>query len=340
MRPSIIAFEIVFYQFLIKIIKMDKITTYTIVLTAEQADELHRYLKENGFEFSQRPYTRFFASRPGLSIAVYENLKLVVQGKDAGEFVEFTLEPIILKQARLGYESLFDSNYYLPRIGVDESGKGDYFGPLCVAGVYVNEEIIKMWQTAGIRDSKTIKSDSTIKKLAETIRKTANCLTEVVVIGNEAYNELYEKVGNLNRILAWGHSRVIENLLLKQSRLKPPPRFVICDQFANTKDVIEESLMKFGQKIKVVQRHKAESDIAVAAASIIARNEFITRTEKMKKEYKLDFPRGNSSQVKDVAREFVKMYGVDKLKKVAKLHFKTTKQILEPNNENLEPGQE
>ena len=114
------------------------------------------------------------------NVVFYESGKLVVQGKGTQEFVEFVLEPEILKEARLGYEAVLNPELLLPRIGVDESGKGDFFGPLCVAGVYVNESVVKAWKDAGIRDSKNISSDKKIRDLAELIRKTPGSVTAVV----------------------------------------------------------------------------------------------------------------------------------------------------------------
>src|SRR6185295_13938274 len=118
--------------------------------------------------------------------------------KGTQEFVEFLLEPEVLKQAQLGYEAVLNPDLLLPRIGVDESGKGDFFGPLCIAGVYVNETVVKAWQDKGIRDSKNISSDKRISDLAKLIRETAGCVTSVVPIGNEAYNRLQAKVGSVN----------------------------------------------------------------------------------------------------------------------------------------------
>jgi len=92
------------------------------------------------------------------------------------------LEPEVLKQARLGYETLLNPDLLLPRIGVDESGKGDFFGPLCIAGAYINESVVKAWKDAGIRDSKNISSDKKISDLAELIRKTPGCVVNTVTI--------------------------------------------------------------------------------------------------------------------------------------------------------------
>src|SRR5437762_11342258 len=199
------------------------LTSYTCTLAEPEARALEKYLREHCFEFRDVPYARFAAGREKVNVVFYESGKLVVQGKGTQEFVEFVLEPGILKQARLGYETVLNPELLLPRLGVDESGKGDFFGPLCIAGVYVNEPVVKAWEDAGIRDSKNISSDKKIGELAELIRETPGCVTSVVPIGNEAYNRMHTKLGSVNLILAWGHARVIENLLGQAPRMNPPP---------------------------------------------------------------------------------------------------------------------
>jgi len=246
-----------------------------------------------------------------------------VQGKGTQEFVEFVLEPEILKQAKLGYETVLNPDLLLPRLGVDESGKGDFFGPLCIAGVYVNEAVINAWKDAGIRDSKNISSDKKIAELAEKIRKTPGCVVDTVVVGNEAYNRLYEKMKSVNTLLAWGHARVIENLMGKRYQMNPPPVKAISDQFAASKSVIEKALMAQGKEIQLVQRHKAEEDIAVAAASILARDEFVKGIAKLEHQFQMKFPKGASAAVDKAAKEFVESRGAGELQKVSKLHFRT-----------------
>src|SRR5881396_237135 len=189
------------------------LSSYTCKLTAAQAAALEKYLRDHPFDFREVPYAKFAAADDRVNVVFYESGKLVVQGKGTEEFIEFVLEPDILKQARLGYEAVLNPDLLLPRLGVDESGKGDFFGPLCVAGVYVNEAVIKSWQDAGIRDSKHIGSDKRIADLAKIIRDTPGCVSTVVPIGNEAYNRLYRSMGSVNTLLAWGHARVIENLM-------------------------------------------------------------------------------------------------------------------------------
>src|SRR5437762_4766789 len=193
--------------------------SYTAPLTREQANKLHSLLDELGFEFSPKEYTIFFGQKNKLSVAVYEKgPKVLVQGKGVEEFVQFELEPKILGKATLGYEEVHAPEMVESHFGVDESGKGDFFGPLVIAGVYVNRGIARRLIDAGAQDSKRIGSDARIRALADEIRKTSMGLVEVVLIGPAKYNELYERFGNLNKLLAWGHARVIENLLAKKDR--------------------------------------------------------------------------------------------------------------------------
>jgi len=299
------------------------LTSYTTKLNDADAAALKTWLEQNGFEFREVPYARFAAAKEKLNLVFYESGKLVVQGKGTQEFIEFVLEPQILQEAKLGYEEVLNPDLLLARMGVDESGKGDFFGPLCVAGVYVNEKVVREWKTSGIRDSKNISSDKRIGELAELIRKTPGCVHTVVPIGNEAYNRLYAKMRSVNTLLAWGHARVIENLMLQQHRMDPAPVRAISDQFASSKDVVAKALMSLGRNIDLVQRHKAEEDLAVAAASILARDEFVRRLHALEKEYGVTLPKGASAAVDAAAKAFVEKYGPEKLAKVAKMHFRT-----------------
>jgi ribonuclease HIII len=299
------------------------LTSHTCKLTDAQAAALEEYLRGHEFKFREVPYARFAAGKEKTQVVFYESGKLVVQGKGAQDFVEFVLEPNILQEVKLGYETVLNPELLAPRIGVDESGKGDFFGPLCVAGVYINQDVIAAWKGAGIKDSKNISTDRRIAELAKLIRGTAGCVHSVVPIGNEAYNRLYSKMKSVNTLLAWGHARVIENLMALSYQMNPPPVRAISDQFAHDKGVISKALMKLGRGIELVQRHKAEEDLAVAAASILARNEFVTRLRDMSKKYDMTFPKGASAAVDAAAKEFLAKHGVADLGKVAKMHFRT-----------------
>ncbi len=293
--------------------------SYTHPLTKEQATKLRALLEELGFEFSPKQWTIFFAQKNKLSVAVYEKgPKVLVQGRGVEEFVQFELEPKILGEAKLGYEEVHSPEMFQPHFGVDESGKGDFFGPLVIAGVYVDPGIARKFLDAGVVDSKRIGSDARIRTLADMIRKSSLGLVETVLIGPAKYNELYEKFGNLNRLLGWGHARVIENLLAR----KPGCLRSLSDQFADA-GVIRASLLKHGRKIAIEQRPRAESDIAVAAASIVAREAFINWLDRKSKELGLRLQRGVSPGVKESARKLVEMNGPGALREVAKVHFRT-----------------
>src|ERR671931_1220598 len=279
--------------------------SYTHTLTHEQVRALRSLLEESGFEFAPKEWTIFFAQKNKLSVAVYEERpKVLVQGKGVEEFVQFELEPKILGEAKLGYEEVHSPEMFQPHFGVDESGKGDFFGPLVIAGVYVDRGIARKLLDAGVVDSKRIGSDARIRALAETIRKSSLGLVETVLIGPTKYNELYEKFGNLNKLLGWGHARVIENLLAK----KPDCSRSLSDQFADAR-VVEQSLLRHGRKINVEQRPRAESDIAVAAASILAREAFINWLERKGKEMGLRLERGVSPNVKETAKKMADLNG-------------------------------
>jgi ribonuclease HIII len=299
------------------------VNSYTHPLTSEQATKLRSLLTELGFEFSPKQYTLFFAQKNKLSVAVYEKgPKVLIQGKGVEEFVQFELEPKILGEAKLGYEEVHAPEMFEPHFGVDESGKGDFFGPLVIAGVYVDRGIARKLMDAGVQDSKRIGSDVRIRALADEIRKNSMGLFEVVLIGPAKYNELYEKFGNLNKLLAWGHARVIENLLGK----KPDCPRSLSDQFADAR-LIEQSLLRHGQKIDIQQRPRAESDIAVAAASILAREGFINWLEREGKKLGVRLERGASPAVKASAEKLIKEKGPGALRQVAKIHFRTAHDV-------------
>lgn len=211
-------------------------------------------------------------------------------------------------------------------VGIDEAGKGDYFGPLVVAACFADEKIDQAFAAFGLRESKKV-SDGRAYALEGRIKTVAP--HEVVVIGPEKYNELHAKMRNLNRLLAWAHSRALENLLARVTPLE-----VIADKFGD-KSLIERALMQKGRSVQLTQRTKAESIPAVAAASILARAEFLRRLESLSRQCGIDLPKGASDIVDEAGRRFVAAKGMDELGKVAKIHFKNTKRvIIEPVSGN------
>ncbi|HEY1581879.1 MAG TPA: ribonuclease HIII [Chthoniobacterales bacterium] len=299
------------------------LTTYTAPLSQKQVGALRQLLEETGFAFSPRPYAIFFARKDKLSVAVYEKgPKLLLQGRGIEEFVSFELEPKILGEARLGYEEIHSPEMFEPHFGIDESGKGDFFGPLVISGVYTDRGITRAFLESGIQDSKRIGSDVKIRALAKMIRETPGVTLDVVLVGPERYNDLYAKSGNLNSLLGWGHARVIENLLGK----RPDCPRALSDKFADAR-VIKSALLQHGQQIELEQRTKAESDLAVAAASILAREAFIGWLERNGKRAGLSLGRGVSAAVKETARRIVEAEGPEALRRFAKIHFRTAHEI-------------
>ncbi|MFM7805739.1 MAG: ribonuclease HIII [Verrucomicrobiota bacterium] len=316
-------------------------TCHTATLTPGQSGRLEEHLRSGGYRLREVPHARVSGVKPDLNVTLYQSGKLVAQGKGTREFVEFVLEPEILGAARIGYEAVLDPSLMEPRIGVDESGKGDFFGPLCVAAVYVNAAVLEAWKSAGIRDSKTVGSDAAIARLDAVIRGTPGCQVSVIAIGNEAYNRLHERHGSVNTVLAWGHARAIENLLERGPMLDPPPVRAVSDQFASSKTTVERALLPLGRSLPLVQRHRAEEDIAVAAASIVARHECLERLGRLGKEFGMTLPRGASAAAEHAARALVASHGAGVLPRVAKMHFRTRHRVLgepEPPSTPWHPG--
>ena len=302
---------------------MPALTSHTQTLTAAQAEKLRALLLERGFDFMTKPYCLYAATKPKVNVLVYEKgPKVLVQGKGTEDFVTNLLEPEILGEAKLGYEEVHQPEMFQPHIGVDESGKGDFFGPLVIAGVYVDGDAVRRLRDLGAVDSKRIGSDERIAKLAAEIRQVRGVAWEVIAIHPERYNQLYDKFGNLNRLLAWGHARVIENLL---ERVPDCPR-AISDQFANPA-VLQRALQERGRGIELVQRTKAESDPAVAAASILAREAFVGWLKAQSVRYGVECPKGVSEAVKQSARKLVEENGVEILQVLCKAHFRTSDEI-------------
>lgn len=203
-------------------------------------------------------------------------------------------------------------------IGVDESGKGDFFGPLVVAAVHNHSLTQPILKKLGVQDSKTL-TDTKIRKIAPLIKKA--CKHSLVILGNDSYNSTYETMKNLNHILAWGHSKVIESTLKQH----PCPN-ALSDQFGHA-SLIKNWLRSKGVNITLYQRPKAEDNIAVAAASVLARDAFLSYLDQMESEFQMRFPKGCSDATISAGVQFCKENGIEKLSSVAKLHFKVTQKI-------------
>jgi ribonuclease HIII len=294
----------------------------------KKQEEIKEFILQN-FDAIVNPkqYAFWEIKHKDFTATFYNSSKFVVQGKNISTVLEVLSSKhneFSKRETGNGKQNIEATPFtvhcspFTPYIGTDESGKGDFFGPLCVAGVMVDEKNRPIFEELGIRDSKTLK-DEQMLKMAVQIQK--NSVYSVVAISNAKYNELYANFKNLNKLLAWGHAKVIENILEKKEC-----DYALSDKFGDER-LILNALQKRGQKIQLEQRTKAESDIAVAAASVLARATFVQKMRSMENFYRLKFPKGCNGIVKTSAGEFIKKYGKERLIEVCKAHFKTYKEI-------------
>lgn len=291
---------------------------FVTTLDVKLAAKMLRDLTEQNFEISTPQYTIFSAKKKGISCTFYKSGKLTVQGKEMGEFIEFYLEPQILGTFTKSYPELsaignVDHNL-IDHIGIDESGKGDFFGPLCIAGVFATTKEIPRLQAIGVKDSKKL-TDAQIVVIGKKIQLEFQ--HHIVKINPLKYNELYEQFKNLNKLLAWGHATTIEQLVLKTNCQN-----VIIDQFAS-EHVVITALKRKKMDINLTQRHRGEEDLVVAAASILARMTFLQGLALVGKPFEMILPKGASKQTIAAGKKLYAHYGMKGLSETGKLHFKT-----------------
>ncbi len=297
---------------------------FVCTITVEKARELKALFTASGWKIDQPQYTNFKAKQGKLSCTVYNSGKLVVMGKEFQSVVRDFVALIIPVESPEEVAEV-EALEFVPHAGIDESGKGDFFGPLVTACVYVNDDTLPKLKAAGVQDSKNIKSDQKIIQIASDIKRITGNANEVLVLKNEKYNSLYATIGNLNKLLAWCHATVLENVLERVPECKQ----AISDQFASSKNVVLQALKERGQKIELIQMTKAERDVAVAAASILARARFVEEMKMMSLELQLttDLPKGVSKRTKEVARQLFLQGDRALLAKYSKRHFKTFEEI-------------
>lgn len=289
---------------------------FVTTIDLKHADRLQRDLENQGFTLGKGPYMVFQAKKKGVSCTLYQSGKLTVQGKDKGDFITYYLEPEILKTFTYSHPAAqIDKR---PRIGIDEAGKGDLFGPLTICALHAGEKEIEFLLELGVKDSKKL-SDRTILKQAAAIKK--RCAHQILELKPKTYNALYARFRNLNHLLAWGHVTALADVLEKK-----PCRTVIIDQFA-AEHVIERALERKKLAIEVTQRHRGEEDLVVAAASIIARASFVTAIDNLSAAYGQRLPKGASKEVRTALKLFCSRHGKEALADVAKLHFKTIQEV-------------
>lgn len=282
------------------------------------SDKIKNDLVGFGFSISKPLHTVFSAKKKGVSVSLYQSGKLMVQGKEMGEFIEFYLEPEVLKSFTYSHPEEYAD--MTPHMGSDEAGKGDFFGPLCIAAVYADREGISKLMKMGLRDTKKL-SDKKTLDLAKKIKE--HFAHHIVRVSPEKYNQLYIKFKNLNQMLAWGHSAAIDHLYQKCNCPK-----VIIDQFAS-KALISPIILKKSKNLDLILRTKAEEDVVVAAAAILARATFLYALRDLGELCGQTLPKGASQKTKEVAISIAKEKGIDFLEKLCKKHFQTYDQVLQ-----------
>ena len=276
--------------------------------------ELRKQLEKDGFVLKDVDHAFWQARKERNFITFYRSGKVVIQGKNVQEYVDKYLTFLKSNQSIHGLESITDLQNW---IGTDESGKGDVFGPLVVAALYIDKKSEhKLW----LLEAKDSKKMST-QKIIETAKLVKKIFIHTVVsLPPKKYNKLYQQFGNLNKLLAFAHAQAIQNLIEKTSC-----SVVISDKFGD--EAILQDALGNTKDFKLIQKVRAEDNLAVAGASILARAKFVESLDQLSQKYEMDFPPGASKKVGIALQRFLHKYGKDELKNVAKTHFKTIQNL-------------
>lgn len=300
-----------------------RLASYTVTLTDAQLDKLRDWCAGRGWEEKAVPYARFGFKGPEVNVTGYESRKVVIAGKGTEHFVSMTLEPEITGEAKLGYDEALNPDWFEPHAGLDESGKGDFFGPVVAATVIADTAAIRALVAAGVKDSKKI-ADSQIMKLDQIVRQTKGATVETSAFGMTKYNEFMSRPrANLNTLLAWQHGIALIKALQKQ-----PVERGLLDQFTKTPLVQNELKRKGITHFTLDMRTKAESDPVVAAASIVARAEYVRIMRRLSTQFGAPLQKGASAAVKVQAVEIMNKFGARALGQFAKLHFRTAYEVV------------
>ncbi|MDD3180327.1 MAG: ribonuclease HIII [Opitutaceae bacterium] len=303
--------------------KSKALTTYTIKLDDAQMEKLRAACEARHWEQAEVPYARFAFRAHKVSVTAYESGKVVVAGKETEDFVQNVIEAEVTGTPRLGYDAVHHPEWFEPHAGLDESGKGDLFGPVIAATVIAEKAAVESWLKAGVRDSKKI-VDTQILKLDELIRGTPGVVVETCFCGMPKYNDLMLKPhANLNRLLAWQHATALDQALTK----KWVP-WGLLDQFSKQPLAQRELANKGAKNFDLKMRPKAEEDPVVAAASIVARAEYVRQVQQLSRKFGERLPKGAGAQAKSLAAHIVAKLGAPALREFAKLHFRTTYEVV------------
>ncbi len=303
--------------------KPKKLSTYTLKLDDAQMETLRGLLSGRGWEPFDVAYARYAFRGSDCNVTAYESGKLVVAGKGTEEFVTMTLEPYVTMAPKLGYDDVLHPDWFELHAGLDESGKGDFFGPVVAATVIADRTAIEGWIKAGVKDSKKI-AESQILALDKLIRATHGVAVATCLCGMPKYNLIMSRPrANLNRLLAWQHATALTQAL----SVKRAPRGLL-DQFTK-QPLVQRELAKMGVSgFDLQMRTKAEEDPVVAAASVVARAEYVRQMVALSRKFGGPLQKGAGPLVKDQALQIIERFGARQLGEFAKLHFRTAYEVV------------
>jgi ribonuclease HIII len=300
-----------------------KVAMHTLKLDAAQAAKLREILVAKGWVSFPVEHSAFAFKGEQVNIVHYNSGKCVISGKGTEDFVKFTLEPDVTGQAVLGYDAELNPEWFEEHAGLDESGKGDLFGPVISACVIAPADVIPAWIKAGIKDSKKL-TDAHIAELDRLIRATPGVAVKTTFARMAKYNELHSRFGkNLNRLLGWMHATSCEEALKNYEELNGRrPAWGLLDQFSE-EPIVQKELARKNIAFDLRMRTKAESDPVVAAASIVARAAFVRELDRLSADGGVPLPKGSGAEAKRAAIELIERLGPAILINFAKMHFKT-----------------
>ncbi len=302
-----------------------KLASYTLKLDDAQMERLRSICVARGWTPFEVAYTRFAfkADHLKVNVSAYTSGKVVIAGKGTEDFVRDVVEPEVTGAAKLGYDEVLHPDWYEAHAGLDESGKGDFFGPVIAATVIADRGMIEAWVKAGVKDSKKI-SELQIFKLEQAIRETKGVVVRTCFCGMPKYNELMARPGaNLNRLLAWQHATALEQALAER---RVP--WGLLDQFTEQPLVQRELARKGVKEFDLRMRTKAEEDPVVAAASVVARAEFQRQIVSLSKRFGEKLQKGAGPLVKTQGAQIIARFGARALGEFAKLHFRTAYEVV------------
>ncbi|MCB9529259.1 MAG: ribonuclease HIII [bacterium] len=296
-------------------------SSYTIKLDPIEAPKTRRFFEEHGFELREAPHAFWQARGPDCIATFYTSGKLLLQGKEADVYRGLMGDET--PEARPYWRALQKHPKPGPVawIGTDEAGKGDYFGPLTVAGVIVRPDDLEILATLGVDDSKAV-ADGKVAELDKQIQGL--CASEVLYISPATYNRMHSQMRTVNAVMAWAHAKVIHALLARTEGTRPD--WILTDRFADDR-VMVRALGELPAGVRFAQWPKAEEDPAVAAASVLARAAYLRGLASLSKRFGVALHGGAGAPALAAGRRFLATVGREQLGEVAKLHFDTTRQI-------------